>query len=345
MVAQDRNQRMGFAFDAGNPYTDPINSGTAAYWKFGRLSKDFKEFEHPWETHNWRALYTDAARTPSELELIGTNLSHGLAFYPTNLIPYYMILGKHEDPAGGDEHKITAATSGELPSFTTRSESTDGDEDDKILAAIGCKALQLSTLINLRKGFGKLSHTFQYSALTSLPNDSVNPSHTTKHTTGTKYPTQDGAMTGTEVKNQFRKDSNFAFVWDSADSADNLTSHLAEFNFVIEKLEEQEDAENKEEPDFIADGNYILGLSFTVTRTGSKVLFDDFNARTQHDSYFTINAGATNYQKITWDDIGLTKPRMGYPFEGQKTYIFQGIAEGIEIRGIDGVHQATFYGE
>jgi uncharacterized protein (UPF0335 family) len=342
-MVQDRNQRMGFQFDAGSPYTDPINSGTAKYWKFGRLSKKLGDLSHPIELHNWEPIYKSNARTPSELELPDVSLRHGLAFFPTNLVPLYMMLGKHTDPAGDDEHEITPITDGQLPSFTTRSESTDGSGADKIISAIGCKANQLTGYLDFIQGFTRMSQTLQYTALTSLPNDDTNPSHNLKHTTGTKYPTQDGTMTGTQVTTPFRKDTNFAFHWDSSDSDDDLTSQLLQFNYIIEKVEDLEDAENQREIDFIADGNFIIGFSGTVIRDNAKVLKDDYDARTQHDAYLLVYAGSTNFMKLTWDDVGLVRCGMGYPFRGHKTYAIQGIAEGITVRGTDGVDQTEFY--
>ena len=94
----DTTQQLGWAYEAAAE-TDPINAVDALYWKFGVRTHNFNDF-HPSEFHEWSPIYTGQYRRPADSQLARSTSSGGFAFYPTNGVPLYLIMGS-SGTAGG----------------------------------------------------------------------------------------------------------------------------------------------------------------------------------------------------------------------------------------------------
>jgi hypothetical protein len=336
-MVMDQNRKNGWALEA-TPETDPINAIDAKYWKWGVRTKQFKDL-NPIETHNWEEIYYANKRNPSDMHLVSSSLSNAVAYFPVNLVPYYLIMGSCSTAAG--VHTIDNINTGSLPTFTARTESTGGTVD-KIFSAVGCKVQSLSGHIDFSKGTPLMSHTLSYNA---IQNDST-PSYNDVHN-GTKFPTDDGLMTGTETKGLFKYDTNFAFHWDSGGDNVDYSGELSFFNFLIINYHNIVGVENQTETEYIHEGNYSLGVSFALKRGADKSLYDDFLAKTQHNMYLTIYAGATNYRTLTWSNVAIGQCAAPDDLEKDASRIIwdaQGKAEDLTITGKDGVH-TDFTGE
>lgn len=343
MVTLDQSQELGFAITGSgtiaNP-TDPINAADAKYWKHGVLTHAMQN-SHPVAFHDWQSIYKQNLRNPADTELQKTFIQKGLVFLPVNLIPYYLIFGSSSTDGGGI-HTINNINTGELPVFTVRSESSGGTVD-KIFSAVGCKAASVSGMI-VPTTTVPLSMTMTYLAIKAATAGN-GLGHNGVHN-GAVYPTADGLMNGTQTSGRFRKDSNFAFRWDSGGTPVVYDNEVANISWLITSGLQPGYVENQSELEFIDEGNYQILVSFELFRGADKGIYDDFLAKTQHSAYVNINAGATNYQKLTWSKISLT--RCDAPHvqgNASKKWFCQGLAEDLTITGIDGISKTEFYGE
>ena len=351
MSTLDQEQQIGFRFEVdgdgnGSEETDPIDAVNAKYWKIGERTYRFNDL-HPAEKHLWEPLYKTSQLNPYDLQLVSTSLQSGIAFYPVNLIPFYMVLGKHTE-AGGI-HTITNMLPGEdLPTFTKRSESTGGTVDT-VFSGVGCKASSLSGLINLAPGALKtFSQTMTFPGIKN-----ATPTLDEKHTTGAMFPTTSGTMvSANQVQTRFRKDTNFEFVWDTADGGDDidLLSELISFNYLITNGYIMENVENQAEIEYIDPGEFLFMFTFVLWRGADRSVWDDFLSRTKYKMFLKCYAGATNYMTLTWDKIGLETcdPPYGQK-DTKKTWQVYGQSQDFSVLGIDGLHgdaaQTEFYGE
>ena len=212
----DSTNKIGFALE-GTPGTDPISSPDTdpndLWWYFGIRTKDNKDF-HPVETQTWKPVYKGNSRVPQDAELTNTSVASGVSFSPVNCIPYYLLLGLCTTTTG--VHAITPSATTAVPSFTVRTESTGGS-DDTFMSATGCKAYELVSNLDLTAGWPYLGQSLLFNAFKS-DTPTLNSAHD-----GLKYPTDDYAMSGTEVKTRFsRNDGTFVYTWDGDDFKDDL---------------------------------------------------------------------------------------------------------------------------
>jgi hypothetical protein len=332
----DTTQQIGFGIEAVAE-TDPIDAVDAAYWRFGIRTKRMNDY-HPVETHDWHSVYKANARMPSELVLSGSNLSKGISFLPVNCIPEYLILGSSTTAAS--VHTITGLASGSQPTFTVRSESTGGTVD-KIFSAVGCKATMLSGMIEFREGYGFLTNVLQYTGIKN-----ATPTLNEKHTTGVKFPTTDGAMTGTEVSAKFVYDTNFTLTWDVGGDNVNYANEILAMNWSITNSQNVEGVDGQVETEFIDEGVYVLNVGLLLWRGADKSIYDDFISQNKFDLTMKIYAGSTNYKQYAWTDIGLGVCESPYNMGKDKpTWQAQGTATGVTVTGKDGLPAATYYGE
>ena len=224
-MALDTTAKIGFRHESAEG-TDPISSADTdpndRYWRFGRITHDINNLV-PIESHNWSPIYKGNLRNPTDAQLITTQVSSGLAYYPVNLIPYQLIMGNatsHSATEGVNEvHTINNINSGALDTFTVRSEMTGGT-DAKYTSSTGCKAQSLSGMISFMDEWKVLSHTLSYNGFkTDTP--TLNSVHD-----GLKYPTTNATMAGTEVDDIFKYDTNTLWSWDG----DDFINELAIFN-------------------------------------------------------------------------------------------------------------------
>ena len=341
-MALDTTCNIGFRHESAEG-TDPISSADTdpndRWWKFGRLTHDINNLV-PIETHNWAPIYKANARNPSDAQLITTQVSSGVAYYPVNLIPYQMVMGNASSHSvAANVHTIDNINTGSLDTFTVRSEMTGGT-DAKYTSSTGCKAQSLSGMISFLDEWKVLSHTLSYNAFkTDTP--TLNSAHD-----GLKYPTTNSEMAGTEVDELFRYDTNTLWSWDG----DDFINELAIFNFMITNNHKLGFIENQAELEFIDEGNYQFMLTASLWRGNCSELYVDYLSENQFDIVFTIYAGSTNYQTLTWSNVALQELKAPQGLgEKKKFWNIAGFAEDLTITGKDGLDgtaaQNEFFGE
>ena len=120
----------GQAIEA-TPETDPIDATDAKYWYWGIRTFDLKEAARlPTKKYTWIPIYKANDRMPSEIVKISSSMVSGVSFLPVNCIPEYLIMGASSTPAS--THTITHISTGSLPTFTDREESSGGTTDRRI---------------------------------------------------------------------------------------------------------------------------------------------------------------------------------------------------------------------
>ena len=341
-MALDTTCNIGFRHESTEG-TDPISSADTdpndRYWRFGRITQDINNLV-PIETHNWAPIYKGDLRNPADSQLITTQVSSGVAYYPVNLIPYQLIMGNASSHSvAANVHTINNINSGALDTFTVRSEMIGGT-DDKFSSSTGCKAQSLSGMINFMDNWNVLSHTLSFNGFkTDTP--TLNSAHD-----GRKYPTTNAEMGGTEVDDIFKFDSNTLWSWDG----DDFIDELAIFNFMIVNNQKLGFVENQAELEFIDEGNYQFMITASLWRGNCSELYTDYLAETQKDIVFTIYAGATNYVTLTWSNVALGELRAPQGLgENKKFWNIGGFAEDLVITGKDGLDgtaaQNEFFGE
>ena len=186
----------GFALEA-TPETDPINAVDAKYWLYGFRTLDIKEAANlPTQKYIFIPIYKANDRMPSEIIKIKSELVAGVSFLPVNCIPEYKIMGASSTPAS--THTITHISSGSLPTFTDRAESSGGSVDT-IMSAVGSKVFTLNTHLEIFQNTGTLTQGIAYNAIKNANPPSLNQVHN-----GAIYPTDDGLMTGAQTKTRYR---------------------------------------------------------------------------------------------------------------------------------------------
>ena len=354
----ETTQQLGWVKEA-TPGTDPINAVNADYWKFGILTNRFDN-EHPIETHNWVAEYHGDHRTPNELSLVSTEARADITFYPVNLIPFYMVL------ATGATHSVASNVHTIDPSepgtshetYTIRSESTGGSGQSPTVATkefhsmTNCKARALNLSFNRLRFYDFMAATLVFTGM-----ETKTPTLNETHTTGTKYPTTDGTMTGTEVKDPFRWDTNALLTWDYG--ADNIAyqNQLLNFNTQLINYMGEEGIDGQADIEYLTEGAFEFRFGFQIMRGTDTSIMDDFLACTDPPDehiLFKLYSTSTYYLQIEYMDVGVFHCKKNYAkFQGTDrtlpTYDVMGLAEDIQIKGRDGLDpnaaQNKYYGE
>lgn len=354
-MAHDTDQLIGFRFEldgdeVGTAETDPISDdGSPAndpddrYWKIGIRTNRFKD-NFPLEIHEINPRYVAGQRNPSNIEVIKSYVMEAISYYPVNLIPYYMLLGGEGNghSESGGEHTITNINTGNQDTFTTRWEQTGGSAT-KYKSAVGCKAHTLSGLLERRPGYGALSHVLGYDAI-KVMTATLNAPHS-----GTKFPTSNATMAGTEQKLKY-DDSTIDFRWDSGGDNIDYSTELLALNFLLINTHALEFVENQTELEYIDEGNFTFTFNFSVIRGADISLYDDFMTGTLYDWYLSLgDTTGTHWIKHAFTDakINLKGP---YAFgKDDKLWFVSGMSKGITITGEDGLHgsaaQTEFYHE
>jgi len=339
-MSLDTTQVIGYAIEA-TAETDPVTTTSSLYWKFG-IHAAKVTFDHPVEDHHWEHRYVAGQRNPSDTVLVESLLSKSIVYYPVNTVGHYLALGACTTTTG--THAINNLNSGSLPTFTVRSEGRGGTAS-RYISGVGCKVHTISGYLDLISGWPYLSEKIGYTGIKSQQ-ATLNETHTT----GTKYPTDDGTMTGTQTTERFKWDQNASFHWDSnADGAGDTdyTSALELFEYSIGNSFDLGFVENQSELEYIDEGNYTISFNFTLKRGTSDNIFTDYkNKGKAHDMYLHIHAGASNYQTLSFVNcsLGVCKP----PFtlgNNTPTWLVQGQAEDFAVASVDGISTSVFYGE
>lgn len=347
----ETTQQIGWAKE-GTAGTDPIDAVDADYWKFGVNTNRF-DFNHPIETHQWVPEYHGNHRYANKLSLISTEAEESVSFFPVNLVPWYLILAtKATHAVAANVHTITPSEPGtDLETFTVRTESTGGTATD-FHSMTNCKARALNWSFDRTKFYDHMAATLVYTGI-----ETKTPTLNETHTTGTKYPTTDGTMTGTEVKNRYAWDTSAELRWDYGADDDHYENDLLHYNSQIVQVLNKEGIEGQIDAEYINEGCYEFRFGFQILRGSNTSIMDDFLACTDPPDehlLFKIMAGSTYYFQIEYQDVGIHMVRKNYAkFQGTDrtlpVYDVMGMAENIEIKGRDGLDpnaaQNKFYGE
>lgn len=325
----DTTQQLGWAWEAAAE-TDPINAVNALYWAFGVRTTQFKD-DHPMESKNWSAVYTNTKKVPTDMELITTNVNGKYGLFPVNGVPLFKVLS--ESSSAGGAHTLTPlAKGGTQPTFTVRSESTGGTVD-KFFSAVGCKATSVSGFINLLGPFKYLSEVLTWNGISAGASSSLNAIHTT----GVMYPTSDYSMTAAnQRKGRYKFDANTAFTWAGNDIIDDLT--MLKYDIIHDH--DVGHVENQAETEYIDEGDFTLSFDFGLWRgnTNTDAVRTDYDAGTQRDIVFTINNGPSYDRVYTWTNATALSMQGPYATLGdKKLWSCHGLAEDISIVVTDGV--------
>ena len=278
-MALDTTQQLGWAWEAAEG-TDPIDAVNALYWHFGHRTTAFQD-NHPTELKNWMPIYKDSTRNPSDAELPTSTVTGKIGFYPTNGIPLYMILGDSSSAGAPVVHTLNNINTGNLDTFTIRSETYYDASNFKGISAVGCKASSVSGFINLISDFKYLSEILTYNGLSASAAPTLNETHTTK----VMHPTTDYTMTTANQKQgRYVYDTNTLFSWNTNDIIDDLTM----FKYDIINTQQIFHVDNQEDTKYIDEGNYQFLLSFGLWRgnANTDAVWTDYKAGTQRDIYY-----------------------------------------------------------
>lgn len=344
MSTTDRVQKIGFGYE-DTPGTDPIDNASDKYWEFGIRTQEFKD-DFPLETKEWNLIYKADSRQASEQELVRKQIPGlGVGFLSVNGLMEYLVL--NSSSTVGSVHTLTPAATGELQTFTVRAESTGGTVD-KFMSAVNCKAFQFLGNLEFIQGFGFMANTLIYNGQRQ-----TTPTHNAEHD-GLQFPTENGAMGGTQVNTEFQKDTNFTFRWDVDGDDVSYDAELFQMNFMIQNAQRFSYLQNQPYPQRIREGLYRYGLNFSILRgpdqgEGVSSIYDDFLAQvddsTLHKMIMKIYAGATNYKQYTWDKVSINiKGPIELGLE-KKLWIVQGVPTTISIDVVDGLDKTAWYGE
>lgn len=289
------NQVIGFAPEA-TPETDPITSADTnpndKYWKFGAYTFPF---ELGTEQHEYRPEYFLNSRDPNQLVLQKTYVDPTIMFLPVNGIWWYYFCGDSATVTG--VHTVSAISTGSLPTLTHRWEDLGGTAPE-YNSNVGCKAQTIVWSGN----FGNQSAIPMSMAVSLAGIKSAVPSLNSAHD-GTKYPTDDGLMAGTEVTDLYKYDSNMVFTWDG----DSFLTQLTQFQYTGVNLFMKGGIGGQTEREYIHEGYRTHNLLFRILRGTSTSIFDDFLAETKHDCVLKIYNTATNYMQVTFNDCAIEK--------------------------------------
>lgn len=324
----------GMAQEA-TPETDPIDATDAKYWKWGVRTFDIKEAAKlPTKKYTWWPIYKANDRMASEIVKIKTELISGISFLPVNNIPEYLIMGASSTPAS--IHTITHISSGSLPTFTDRAESSGGSQN-RFMSAVGGKAYSLNTHLEVHNASGVLAQSLAYNGITSQQ-AVYNDTHD-----GTKYPTDTGAMNGTETKTRHRWGDNYSnqkLLW----NATEYKNHVLQFDSVLLNTQIVKHVANQVETEFIDEGVYQVMFSMLLWRGEDDTIYDDYLAGTQRSLTFKIYAGSTNYKEHVFTDASIVECT-GPEDEKSPIWDIKGIAKKVVMTGVDGISKTEYYGE
>jgi hypothetical protein len=338
-MALDTTQQIGFALEA-TPETDPINATNALYWKFGVRTTNFKGDTHPLKTQHWSPVYKVDTKVPSDMELVKNTISGKIGFYPTNGIPLYMVLGESSSVGDNTAHTITdLAGGGTQQTYTIRSESYTSAANFKGFSALGCKFNSVSGFIDFLSPFKYLSEVMTWNGIKG----DITPVLNEIHTTGTKYPTNDYTMTGTERTGRYKYDTNTSLTWNNNDIISDIT--MFKYDFMMDH--EIRHINNQADTEYIDEGDLALLFDIGILRgeTNPDSVLTDYDAGTQRNLVFTIYNGSATNRAMTLTNATIMDMKGPLAVLGEKKiYTCHGMAEDISTVVTDNVAD-DFYGD
>jgi len=332
----DTTQQLGWSWE-GTEGTDPINAVNALYWYFGVRTTDLTDL-HPTKKQQWSPTYKVNTRNPSDMALVKNTTAGRYGFYPVNGIPLHMILGDVTlNTPGAGINTFDNINTGNLKTFTVRSESTGGTVD-KWISSTGCKATSLSGYINLLGDFKFLSEILTYNGLATATSTSL----AAIHTTGVMYPTSDYTMTSAnQIDDRYKYDTNTLFSWNANDIIDDLC--ILKYDLV--NLQDIKHIDGQAATKYIDEGNYQFVLSFSLWRgnTNTDAVWTDYLAGTQRNVVFTIYNTAANYRQLTFTNVSLMTMEADYSMgEDKALWHCHGLVEDVTAVVKDGVSTSFF---
>lgn len=289
-MSVSNTQVNGWAPEA-TPEADPINAADAIYWKFGRYAQ---KFDMGTETHDWRSVYYQNSRDPNSMVLSKAHADSVISFQPVNGLPFFYFLGA---AAGATTHTLSGINTGTLPTRTYRWEDRGGTAE-RFSSVVGQVTESLVMLAN----FGNQAAIPLTIATSMAGIKQIQSTYNLAHN-GPQFPTNDGTMTGTQIDNVYRKDSNMAFEWDSSGDAIDYVNQVEQIQYTGANILQKQDLVEQAERETIYSGNRVHTLLFRIKRGTDASLFDDFNSRVVKSLRFRIYNTATEYIQVTFNDV------------------------------------------
>lgn len=337
MAFVDQIQVIGFAKEA-TPETDPITLVNSNYWLLGNMTQ---QHGLPVVQHEWVPVYFDN-RDPTEMFLNKSITRSTVGFLPVNTVQFYQYLGVCSTTADpGNVHTITGLNTGNLETFTLRMESRGGAAD-KFWTTLGNRVANVTFSVNFRQPEIPAVMAVSYIGIkqaTATLNET--------HTTGVKYPTDTGAMGGTENSNPYRIGSDTVFTWDG----DSYIDAIRNFTYQGVNIFAPHWIQNQNEVEFLFEGKRTQIVGWDVLMGKSSNMFTDFQAKSLKNSQLKIFNSATNYLQLDFTDVGLEKMEpVKHPTDWrERVYRCEAKVRTTQVTSLDGIKTtggaAEFYGE
>lgn len=350
MVAASTSQVIGWAPEVTdfpttltrNSEVDPISSNSDHYYYFGEY---FIPFQILTEKYTYRANYF-SPRNPNDYKLISKTVMGAIPYLPVNGISWYYVMGKATSNAG--VHSIVGLentdSDDQLPTFTYRWEDKGGDAAVQS-SMVGCKAQSLT--MTYREVNDNATALQMSMILQGIKR--VTPTLAAPHN-GLAYPTADATMGGTQIQNEYRRDTNMIFNWDHGGTPVSLTTGMiTEFTVTVGNLMLNQKIDKNPEDKNQRPGTRTYGFTLKLKQGISSRFYDDFIAQTVHDMQFKIYQpdAAGNYLDLVLDDCYLWSCEPSYtPLPELTTphWLISGTFEGFSTLDVkDGV-DTEYYG-
>lgn len=343
MSIADEIQIFGMADEKAAPETDPINAVNAKYWTPGHR---MTPHGLPQEEHRWEPIYYDE-RDPGELVLIESIATASIGFTPTTAWPWYMFLGASSTVADPDNtHTITGINTGNLPTYTLRSESRGGS-DDTFWSMVGSRVNALTFGVNFRnKTIPPVIGMAFLGIKVLIPN---NMSFNTQHD-GVQFPTDTGAMGATQSDDPYRVDASTVFNWDQGGTPDDYVDAILNFGYSGGNIFQPHYVQNQAEVEYLFEGKRTHNLVFEIRMGKDSSIWDHYYAKSKHDIRLKVFSSATNYLQLDFTDVAIGKPNpISEPHRDKRVYRIEAICKSVAVESLDGIKttggHTEFYGE
>ena len=152
------------------------------------------------------------------------------------------------------------------------------------------------------------------------------------------FPTDDGAMDGTELDKMYLKDSRTSMIWDYGGTPIEYIDALLTFTYQGQNAVQPHTIQNQAELKYIFEGHRAHEVSFEIRMGKSSRIFTDHKAGALHNIRYKVYNTATNYLQLDIAGIGLNKPVPMYDLDRDKrVYNVTGKAKTLTVTSLDGI--------
>lgn len=278
--------------------------------------------------------YYGDKREPGDFHVASYKSFANLMFCPTNALWWYYFLGGSITTSGTDVHTITPITSGELPTFTARKESSNATTQIRNNFSYG-KLHTLSFGIDLRSPiqYGVHSMIMDWQKIIEgVAGYSITPS-----------------VPAGSSNECYRKASDMVFTWDYGGDNIDYKSVLLDFSYngVNGTLAQLVGSQNY--PKWLLEGNYVHGLNWTMHRGKDESLYDDFIAQLSNDVFKDLRfkifqPDGVKYLQLDLGDVMILKTPQNKGFDKKQedtVYMVNAWAKSLSVEAKDGITITT----